>query len=111
MSTTVTSAATPIVRSVTVRYSDSVVISLRLSNVRLRLISPVKLSTVHSAETSSAASATTYTRTSQVSGAASSRASRVRGFELSDEETRRAAVPRGWGTAARAVSTDMCSST
>ena len=58
MSMIVTASATPIVRSVTVRYSDSVVISRMLSNVNERSSSPVKLSTDQNAVTSSAASAT-----------------------------------------------------
>ena len=57
-SMSVTSRATPSVRSVTVWYSDPVSTVMMLSSVHSWLISPVKLSTVQNAVTSSSTSAT-----------------------------------------------------
>ena len=56
-SITVTSAATPIVRSVTARYTESVSTVRMLSSVQTRSMSPVNVFVVHRAVTSNAASA------------------------------------------------------
>ena len=54
----VTASATPTVRRVTVWYSDPVTTVMMLSNVNSVTISPVKLSTLQNAVTSSSTSAT-----------------------------------------------------
>jgi hypothetical protein len=54
---TVTSAATPMVRSVTVRYTASVSTVRMLSSVHTRSISPVNAFVVHRAVISNAARA------------------------------------------------------
>src|SRR6185369_9078307 len=87
---TVTDAATPMLRNVTDRYTDSVRISLKFASVGCFTSWPVKSSTVQNDVTSSAASAPRYATTSQNSGADSSAVSRARGCRCSHEENRRA---------------------
>jgi hypothetical protein len=52
----VTAAATPMLRSATLRYTDSVAMVRKLSSVKVCTTSPVKLSTLQNAEVNSTAS-------------------------------------------------------